>query len=150
MIFVRTAALAVLGCIAVMCVPGTASAATAPAAAPAQSFPAESGKYRNGCTFSLDSSWLTNPFAGIVYRFNFKNACNSHDDCYAKPHRYGDSEAGRERCDKEFYSAMKAYCASTYGRWDPRRALCYNQTYAYYQAVRKFAKPWYTDNNTRF
>src|SRR4051794_39891412 len=109
MMLIRTAALAVLACIALICVPGTASAATG--SEPVQLVAAGGGDYRNGCTFSLDSSWLTDPFRGYVYRFDFKNACDSHDDCYAKSHRYGDSEDGRERCDKEFHSAMKATCA---------------------------------------
>lgn len=110
------------------------------------------GANQNGCTFSPDSSWYSGyiqPFLPLIWGYNFHNACDQHDLCYARPHRYGDSEAGRQRCDDEFYWAMRRSCDASYGSWDPRRYTCANTASVYYGAVRVAGWWWYIDWNTR-
>lgn len=81
----------------------------------------------NGCTGVADSG----------SHFNFRAACNDHDNCYAG-HWFGTSENGRYYCDSRFYWKMTASCAgsSDYGE-------CLRTAYVYYLGVRYLGSSYF-------
>lgn len=63
----------------------------------------------NGCG-GEDSEWVPDSYRGV---FNFHEACNRHDDCYATP------GVVKEGCDNLFLEAMKTACQ----KYSPRRRV---------------------------
>jgi len=112
---------------------GGALAASPVAAAPAVAAPtvaAPAALHGDSCTNAPDSgpTW------------NFHEACHRHDTCYAnKP--YGRSQAGRLRCDGNFWNDMMSSCNNRYSWYDPRRYTCREVGDVYFSVV--VAAGWY-------
>ncbi len=105
----------------------TAAIGTFAMAAPA----AAHGVDTNGCTGVPDSG----------YGFDFHDACDHHDRCYAtKP--YGTSSAGRSACDQVFLNDMLSYC-SRYSVWSGPGIACRTVARTYYVGVRVLGYPFW-------
>jgi hypothetical protein len=101
----------------------------------------------NGCAFTGTNTVV--PFS-ISSEYDFTSACNAHDLCYGKPHRYANNEAGRAHCDRDFLAAMQATCNQRFSASNPQRYSCRGKAAVYYQGAQRLGAPWYYDNNTMF
>lgn len=94
----------------------------------------------NGCGPSLLSLYVVIPDRISYFHitrwqwetFDFTQACNNHDNCYAS------SGIDRATCDSIFYSQMLAVCNRGW-TWASRN-WCSAAAWTYYQAVRTFGE----------
>lgn len=91
-----------------------------------QSTPKAQAKPGNECSYVPEK-----------YRyFDFSEACQAHDDCYAE------RTLSRKRCDKIFYKDMKSICREL----DEGYRRCRTTAYIYYKGVRLFGGPMYNQD----
>ncbi len=72
-----------------------------------------------GCSYVPDSG----PF------FNFKSACDAHDNCYIG------HWLDKVGCDTKFLNDMRSYCTRTYQWWQWQRGPCLGLANTYYAGV---------------
>lgn len=70
--------------------------------------------------------------------FDFSDACQRHDDCYAM------RSISRYRCDRHFYNDMKKQCKTL----DHGYLRCRIAARTYYTGVRAFGAPMYNRNSS--
>jgi len=99
----------------------------------------------NGCG---PADWRGRFVPNSPIGFNFRSACNWHDNCYAVPwNRVAYSYAGaKDYCDRWFYYKMAQVCGYTSGldfRW------CMYVAYGYYNAVSRYGASAYRSAQRR-
>jgi Prokaryotic phospholipase A2 len=72
------------------------------------------------------------------FGFDFREACERHDDCYVTPWREVDTTPAqaKERCDAGFLGDLDESCLAEPALSDRRLDLCLDLASDYYRAVR--------------
>jgi hypothetical protein len=81
--------------------------------------------------FGLDDLIVPDCWFG---KYDFTNACQTHDQCYATP------GASKEACDDQFYRDMRKECDQLTGIW---KSNCWSISGSYHEAVRNLGNGFY-------
>jgi len=129
----RTVVVCLLAVLALAVVPAAASAAGPYREDPTDGLATAEFVEPNGCGAGMLAVLVPNAPLG----FNFTDACNFHDRCYAT---IGKTQ---QECDLAFYNSMLAACtAQAVGQI--QLAACRAAAGVYYGAVVGFGQPWHT------